>query len=72
MKFQQSQGRRKNEVCTQGIYTTQNFIIKASIVFYSITKENLKYINSKQSNSSLKSFKSIKIEIYFHSYSVIL
>ena len=39
LKFQQFQVRQKNEVCLQGTYTAQNFIVKTPIVLYSITKE---------------------------------
>ena len=33
------QGRQKSEVGQKGTYTTQNFIFKTLVVFYSITKE---------------------------------
>ena len=49
----------------QGTYMTENFIPKTSTI---LKKEFLKYINSKESNGSLKSFKSIKVQSYIHSY----
>ena len=47
---------------------TQNFMFEASIIIYSVTKGISKYINSKDSNGSLKSFKGIEIQSYIHSY----
>ena len=49
----------------------QHFIPKISTIRYSITKGISKYINSKESNASLKSFKSIKVQSYIYSYSLI-
>ena len=49
----------------------QNFTPKTSTILYSITEGTLKYINSKESDGSLKSFKSIKVQSYVHSYSFI-
>ena len=46
----------------------QNFIQLFGIL---LQKEFLKYINSKESNASLKSFKRIEIQSYIHSYSFI-
>ena len=49
----------------------KKFYVKTSTILYSITKGILKYINSKESNGSLKSFESIKVQSYIHSYSFI-
>ena len=49
----------------------QNFIPKTSTILCFIKKEFLKYISSKESNGSLKSFKSIKVQSYIFSYSFI-
>ena len=68
LKFQWSQRRQKIKVLPQ------DFIPKTSTILYSITKEISKiyHINLKESNGSLKSFKSIKVQSYIHSYSFIL
>ena len=49
----------------------QSFIPKTSTIVYSIAKGIAKYINSKESNGSLKSFESIKVQSYIHSYQYI-
>ena len=56
----------------QGTHMVQNFILNPSTTPYSITIEISKYINSKESNGSLKTFQSIKAQSYIHSYSFIL
>ena len=60
----------KNEICPHGTSTTQNFIHETSVVLYSITFYKL--FISKESDGSMKSFKSVTVESYIHSYSFAL
>ena len=50
---------------------TQNFIPKTSTILYSITKGISKIYQLEESNGSLKSFRSIKVQSYNHLYSFI-
>ena len=59
------------KVFPQRTYIAQTFIPATSTILYSVTKEISKYINSKESYGSLKSFKFIKVQSYTHSYSFI-
>ena len=46
----------------------QNFIPETLTILCSITKGTSKENNSKESNGSLKSFKSVEVQSYIHSY----
>ena len=49
----------------------QNFYLKPQLFSILQQREFLTYINSKESNASLKSVKSIKVQTYIYSYSFI-
>ena len=73
LKFQRSQGRQKIKVFPHSTYMAQNFIPKTSTILYSITKRISKIYQLESClNGSPKSFKSIKVQSYIHSYSFIL
>ena len=73
LKFQQSQRRRKKWVFSpKGPTRLKISCLELQLVTVLWQKEYLKCIGWKESNDSLKSSKSIKVQWYIYSYSFIL